>query len=392
MKKKLAILAILVFGGCIEPFEATFVDFESALVIEATINELKQQRIMLTRTYMFEEDGPAPVTNASVSIVDTDGNTYSFGHVQNGIYLSNQPFAAQLGRSYELSVVSEGKNYGSNSVEFSQGTEIEQVTAERITNDDGVDGMAILVNSFDPAGNSKNYRYEYEETYRVIAPKWYPTMLIGDPEPNSGCNVLKVPNNINEQVCYPTDLSNTIILTSTDDLVEDRVSNFMVRFVPRNNYIISHRYSILVRQYIQSNEAYTFFERLDELSSSESLLSQIQPGFLQGNVFSRDDSRERVLGFFDVSSVSEQRIFFNYDDFYHGESLPPYVDPCKESAPVIANMGGCVLRPIIEVRAGVYVGDNGSEDPNEGPYRITTRVCGDCSALGPSEIPDFWME
>ncbi|MEX0313074.1 MAG: DUF4249 domain-containing protein [Allomuricauda sp.] len=392
--KRFLIVFGMVFYGCIEPFETTFVDFESALVIEATItNELKRQKIILTKTYQFEADGPTPETNADVSVTDTSGNTYDFQHTENGIYLSSLAFAAQEGRAYELSVTTpDGKSYGSSSVPFSQGTDIDQISAERITNDDGRDGMAILVNSFDATGNSKNYRYEYEETYRVIAPKWYPTMLIGDPEPNSGCNVIKVANNQNEQVCYPTDYSNTIILTSTDDLVEDRVSNFMVRFISRDNYILSHRYSILIRQYVLSNEAYTFFERLNELSSSESLLSQIQPGFLQGNVFSKNNSGERVLGFFDVSSVSEQRIFFNYDDFYPGEPLPPYVDPCNESAPVIANMGGCVLRPIIEVRAGVYVGDNDSEDPNEGPYRIVTRVCGDCSVLGTAEVPEFWEE
>ncbi|MGX1929971.1 DUF4249 domain-containing protein [Flagellimonas sp. 2504JD4-2] len=394
LKKGFFIIIGVLLYGCIEPFETTFIDFENALVIEATItNELKQQKIELSRTYEFEVDGPTPESNANVSVLDNSGNTYTFQDTGNGIYLSNQAFAAESGVSYELSITTQGgRNYRSDAVEFSHGTGIDQVSAERTTNDDGEDGMAILVNSFDPTGNSQNYRYEYEETYRVIAPEWNLIALIGDPEPDSGCNVVKIPNETNEQICYPTDISNTIILTSTDDLEEDRVSDFLVRFIPRDNYILSHRYSILVRQYVQSNEAFTFYERLNELSSSESLFSQIQPGFLQGNVFSNDNEDERVLGFFDVSSVSEERIFFNYNDFYPGEPLPPYIEPCDPSAPVIANMGGCVLRPILEIGAGVYAGDNDSEDPNEGPYLIVSRVCGDCSVLGTSEVPDFWIE
>ncbi|WP_420322720.1 DUF4249 domain-containing protein [Flagellimonas sp.] len=394
LKKRFFVITTLLFCGCIEPFETTFIDFESALVIEATItNEFKQQQIVLSRTYEFEADGPTAESNANVSISDTSGNTFLFQDTGNGVYLSQQAFAAQQGVAYELSITTQnGRNYGSSSVPFSLGTNIGEVSAERITNDDGVEGMAIRVDSFDPNDNSKNYRYEYEETYKVIAPNWDPTMLIGDPAPDSGCNVIKVNNDLNEQTCFPTDFSNTIILTSTEDLAEDRVSNFLVRFIPRDNYIISHRYSILVRQFVQSNEAFTFFERLNELSSSESLFSQVQPGFLQGNVFSKDSEEERVLGFFDVSTVSEQRIFFNYDDFFPGEPLPPYVEPCNLNAPPLASIGGCIVRPIIEIRAGVYAGDNDDPLIGPGPYIILSRVCGDCSVLGPKEVPDFWIE
>ncbi|WP_222984302.1 DUF4249 domain-containing protein [Flagellimonas meishanensis] len=384
---------LLLVTSCIEPFNATFEDFESALVIEATItNETKQQEIFLTRSYEFDDEGPTPEVNANVSINDSEGNTYVFEDQGNGLYLSTETFAAESGQDYQLSVTTrDGRSYRSDQVQLKTGTGIDQITAERITDDDGQDGMAILVDSFDPSGTSKNYRYEYEETYRVIAPTWWPIKLV--PEAEFGCNMILVANNDLARVCYPTNRSNQIILTSTEDLAEDRVDNFMVRFISSENYIISHRYSILVRQYVQSDEAFNFYSTLLEFSSSESLFSQTQPGFLQGNVFSNDNSEERVLGFFEVSTVSEQRIFFNYDDFYPGEELPPYVDPCGTSAPVIANMGGCVLRPLIESGAGVYAGDSGAQpSDNQGPYLVTRRVCGDCSVLGPPEIPEFWTE
>ncbi|RDY61413.1 DUF4249 domain-containing protein [Flagellimonas nanhaiensis] len=387
----IAFMAVILYG-CIEPFEGTFEDFESVVVIEAVItDETKQQRVFITRTYEFEEDGPSPESNANVTISDDAGNSFDFQDTGDGIYVSTQSFAAQPNRQYQLSVTTQnGRRYLSNMVQLSPSVAIGDVSAERITTDLGEDGLAILVDTSDPTGNAKNFRYEYEETFRIISPTWNPVSLIGDPE--GGCNVLKVPNTTDERVCYRTEKSNRIILASTDDLAENRIENFMVRFVNRNNYIISHRYSILVRQLVQSNEAFTFYETLNELSSSESLFSQIQPGFLEGNVFSESDRDERVLGFFDVSSVSEQRIFFNYEDFYPGEDLPPYVEPCNPSTPVIANMGGCVLRPIIESGAGIYAGDNPSIGPNEGPYLVVSRVCGDCLVLGTTEVPDFWKE
>ncbi|NAY90817.1 DUF4249 family protein [Muricauda sp. JGD-17] len=392
-KIKFSVLSALLIASCIEPFNAVFTDFESALVIEATItNEVKQQEILLSRSFEFDADGPISEPNANVRIVDSGGNTFSFSDQGNGLYLSEESFGAQPGVDYQLLVTtSDGRDYNSDQTPLKTGTGIEQITAERIVNNDGQDGMAILVDSFDPSGNSKNYRYEYEETFRVIAPSWQPVKLV--PETEFGCTMILVRNNDLAQVCYETNNSNQIIQTSTEDLDEDRVENFMVRFISRQNYIISHRYSILVRQFVQSDEAFNFYSTLKELSSSESLFSQTQPGFLQGNVFSSENSEERVLGFFDVSTVSEQRLFFNYDDFYPGEDLPPYIDPCQTSSPVIANEGGCVLRPIIEIGAGVYAGDSGAEPgSNQGPYLIVRRICGDCSVLGPQEIPEFWIE
>ncbi|UII79366.1 DUF4249 domain-containing protein [Flagellimonas sp. CMM7] len=388
----LVVLAGVLLYGCIDPFDAVFVDFESAVVIEATItDEMKQQQIFLSRSYEFEDEGPSAEPNATVSVSDGTGNTFSFEDTGNGVYVSTQAFAAEPGKEYQLSVTTQdGRSYGSEVTEITSSTTLDEIKAERITNDDGVDGMAILADSFDPSGNAKNYRYEYQETYRIIAPTWTPTSLVG--EPGGGCALLKVPNTTDDEVCYTTDFSNRIIITSTEDLAEDRVSNFMVRFISRDNYIISHRYSILVRQFVQSNEAFTFFETLNELSGSESLFSQTQPGFLQGNVFSNDNRDERVLGFFDVSSVSEKRIFFNFDDFYPGEPLPPYIESCRFSSPPIASPAGCVLRPLIESGAGIYAGDNGEPLDGEGPFFVVPRVCGDCNVLGATEIPDFWIE
>ncbi|TMU56703.1 DUF4249 domain-containing protein [Flagellimonas algicola] len=382
----------LILYGCIEPFDGEFVDFQSALVIEATItNELRNQQVILSRTYEFEADGPIAESNATVRLM-ANGNTIAFQDSGDGVYISEEAFAAQAGVEYQLDITTDdGRTYGSRMTQLTATTSLDEVKAERITNDFGEDGMGIFVDSYDSTGSSKNYRYEYIETYRVIAPTWSPISLIGDAA--GGCNVIKVPNTTDEEICYATDFSNEIILTSTEDLEEDRVSNFMVRFISRDNYIISHRYSILVRQYVQSNAAYTFFETLNELSGSESLFSQTQPGFLEGNVFSKETEEETVIGFFDVVSVDEKRLFFNFNDFYPGEPLPPYVENCRPSAPPLVSQGGtCVLRPIIESGLGVYVADNSPPALGEGPFQIAPRICGDCRELGTTELPDFWIE
>ena len=79
-----------------------------------------------------------------------------------------------------------------------------------------------------------------------------------------------------------------------------------------------------MRQYVQSLEAFSYYDLLNQLSATGNALTQIQPGFIASNIFSTANRDEKVLGFFDVSSVTEERIFFNYEDFFPGEDLPPY--------------------------------------------------------------------
>ncbi len=386
----LAVMGFLVWA-CVEPFEPETVTFESALVVEATItDELKTQEIFITRTFAFEDDGPEAENNATVRVQDNLGNTFTFVESEPGIYRSVTDFSAEAGRSYTLSITTNnGRSYSSSTMELPASRQLDSIYAERIINADGEDGIGIFADSFDPSGNSQNYRYSYEETFKIIAPNWNPQMLVGDPE--GSCAMFVVPRELDEEVCYRTDASTNIIQVQTNTFEEARVSRFLVRFLNRNNYIISHRYSILVRQLIQSDASYTFYETLNDFSGSESLFSETQPGFLQGNVSSDQDEEEKVLGYFDVATVDERRIFFNFEDFFEGEPLPPYVNPCNSSAPIIANEAGCVLRPIVESNEVRYLSEN-VPAPNEGPFRIVPRVCGDCTVLGSTEIPEFWVE
>lgn len=381
----------LLFLACVETFEPETITFESAIVIEATItNELKQHEVKLSRSYAFEADGPEAVRNADVAVLDDQGGEYLFEEAAPGTYQSRDSFAAQEGRSYRLRVSADGRTYASTSTALTPPAQIDELYAERYTNDDGIEGVAIRVDASSASGNARNYRYSYEETFKIIAPGWHPNELVGLGD--SGCELEVVFRNENNEVCYRTEASNSIILTDTNAFPTDRVTGFTVRFINRNNYSISHRYSILVRQLVQSAAAYNFFETLESFSGSESLFSETQPGFLEGNVFADGEAADKVLGYFDVASVSEQRLFFNYDDLFPGEPLPPYIIPCDPTAPVIANEGGCVLRPIVEAGLVEYFGSNEPPPFGQGPYLVVPVECGDCTTLGESAIPDFWTE
>ena len=182
----------------------------------------------------------------------------------------------------------------------------------------------------------------------------------------------------------------------TESAIQSGLTRFSVRFLKRDNYIISHRYSILVRQFVQSPEAFAFYKTLNEFSSgSENLFTQIQPGFLNGNVLSEESGDEKVLGFFQVSSVTSERLFFDYVDFFAGEPLPPYVEDCSvESAPTLLPSNGnpfgvSDLVYAINTQGRKFVSPTGDSGA---PYNLVSRACGNCNALGSSLVPEFWEE
>ena len=391
---------ILMVIACTEPYEFKDPVFESALVVEATItDENKQQSVMVSRSFPLDTIIMSGESDAVVQITDDTGAVFGFDHQGGGEYLSRVPFAAAEGRAYTLSITtSDGNSYVSETSSIRAGSLIENVYAVREIADDQIEGVFIYVDSYDPSNSATYYKYEYEETYKIIAPFYIYDLeayvIAPLPFPEVGLR----PRSREEKTCYATELSKNIIQTSTADLNEDRVSRFPVRFISRENFIISHRYSILVKQYVQSREAFTYYATLKSLSSSESLFSQLQTGFLEGNIRSEQNESEKVIGFFEVSSVSQKRIFFDYQDLFPGEELPDYLIDCMITSPPLINIAG--TSPLIDgIEFGLYdYYDNYDTEINPlnfeeyGPYLMVTAGCGDCTEVGSNIVPAFWEE
>ena len=391
----LYICGILFSTSCIEEIGFENESFESALVIYATItNEEKQQEVFLSRTYRFEDGEPTPESNATITITG-NGVIYEFEEVEPGNYVSKTAFKAEPNVEYQLLInSSNGRTYSSSPSQLTQTTQIDALYVERETNDDGVNGMSIYVDSYDPTGNSQFYRYEYEETFKIIAPLWKDIDLFVISE-DPFCLIGETERPEEQRICYRTESSIDINQVSTAGLTEDRLSRHLTRFVQSDDYKISHRYSLLVKQFVQSEAAHIFFKTLLNFSDDGSLFSQVQPGFVAGNIISEDNPKEKVIGFFEISSVSTERIFFNYHDYYPNSNIPPYINECMIFTPARLTEHPAkteVCGPLINiVKARILVYFDHAPHP-DWPYRMVPRVCGDCTVLGRSEPPQFWVE
>jgi len=390
------LLNIVVLYGCVEEIDIVETDqFENYLVVEATLTDQEiSQEISLSRTYSLEDNVVPPESNADVKVTDSNGVEYSFEELSPGQYRSAEIFAAQPNINYTLTIRTQNGNlYESREMLLTSVNPIDELFFERDFNENGQEGVSVFVNNYDPLGQSNFYRFKYEESYKVIAPLWTSLDLID----NLAAGVASyderfefIPRSTDELICYNTNVSNSIIITNTKDLIEDRLNNFRVLFLNRNDFKIAHRYSILLTQFIQSAEAYTFYQFLSEISESENLLSETQPGFLSGNITSLSNTEENVIGFFEVVSADTQRIYFNYEDLFSNELLPPYPIQCG-----IENFYAPLFDQLDEALASrdyKFYLNNDEPEELEGPYFLVPAPCGDCTFYGDSSPPVWWEE
>ena len=416
LKLKYIVIALLlvVVNSCIEEVEATpELDSISAasdiLVVDARLtDELKRHQVELSRIFPLDSDEPVFESGAQIVIVDDLGDRLDFVETSAGIYTSSQVFAAQQNRSYQLEItLTNGEKYTSTTVPMPVSVPIGELEAKRMLNDREEEGVGVFVDNSANGDQPTFFRYEYEETYKIIAPNWDPFRLrvvryapcFPDP-----FVVDIIPWEDERRICYGSNKSQRIIQASSDNLNENTINNFQLHFISRDNYIISHRYSMNVTQFALTSDAYSFYERLDSFSSSDNLFSQVQPGFLEGNITLESNPEKQALGFFEVSSISKKRMYFNYEDLFPGEELPPYPVICG----IMGNPrlwprgyhcasegvcdGNCDSPLIEQILAETVVYAQEKEGDGLSPYYTWPSPCGDCTKLGSNVVPDFWEE
>ena len=383
------LLAALLMHGCIEPYEFEAETYENVLVLEANLtDEFKRHEVLLTRSFMVGEEAPVPQTGANVRITDDSGNEYLFDEIEPGRYESDVEFGAVNNRKYQLHITTREGQYESDAIPLEQSTGIDELYARRTTYN-GKDGVALLADNFNSPDAARYFRYKYEETYKIISRFSYNYDLVYE---NGG--FLEVLKTKEETTCYNTVASNDIILAATTSLQENNIEGFLIRFIESSNPISSRRYSILVKQYALSENAFAYYETLKKLSGSDNVFSQNQPGFITGNVYNINDPEEKVVGMFNVSSVSTKRIFFNYSDFYGPQDSRPYfTNDCDIGTPSISPRERAEdLISLLEMGWIKYLGRSGLVGEDVGPYRVVNANCVDCTLLGTNVVPDFWVE
>ncbi|MEO6284838.1 MAG: DUF4249 domain-containing protein [Dyadobacter sp.] len=298
----LLIVSILVINGCIEPFSPPEVNnVETYLVVDGFLNVGGDSSSIMLRHTQNTNDGKQPVveTGATIWAEAEKGEKYQFTETAMGVYkLPKLSFNTEV--KYRLNIKRKGGGeYQSDYVVVSKTPPIDSLTYKVDTRRNA---MLIYVNAHDQTNSTRFYRWKFEETYEYRAA--YYSGLDRDRE-----NKIVIARKEDVNLCWRTLESKDIKLGSTIKLNADIIQDLPVNIVDIASNKLYFGYSILVKQYALSREAFEYWTDLAKTTQGTGSLFDPQPSQVTGNIKNKANNKELVFGYFSAAVEQKQRIF-----------------------------------------------------------------------------------
>jgi hypothetical protein len=364
--------SVLIFIGCITQFIPQTKESQQMIVVEGLITDQPgKSSIMISQSLPLGGNSSAgPLKGCIVSVSNDMGDVVSFIETDPGSYLPPDSFIGEVGRSYTLHISRpfspDNLHYESLPVEMKPVPAIDSVywAKKTITPESaespGQEGCQIYLDTHDPSGQCRYFRWEYVETWEIV-----------------------IPYTVTNKFCWVSANSSVINIKNTSILGEDRINQYPLNFISNLTDRLQKKYSILVKQYSLTEDEYLYWEKLQLVSQQVGNLYDIIPAYIPNNISCLDNVNEKVLGYFSVSSSSTKRIFIK--DHFAG-LVNQYPDS-KCINDTVYN-GGFI--PSLGTFEWIIINHPGPPSPS---YVVTTREkgCADCTVRGTNIPPDFWV-
>ena len=390
---------------CIDPYIPKLGNYTSILVVDGLItNENRSYTVKLSYTTREKDSISKKISDATVSISDEDGNITNLVSTGNGIYRTDSlSFQGASGKSYQLHIAtSDGEEYLSDTCKMFPVPAIDSLfyaKDQKVIENENVkrDGISIYLNTSKGPEDKYFLRWAFEETWKFIVPNPTRCTYIND------STIFFLPLSEVHETCWKQAGSTEILTGSMLKGVSSAITGQPLTFIcPSLSNRLSVRYSILVKQYSVSQKEYNYWNNLKKMSETQGDIFGSQPFAVPGNVRNINNPEEQVLGYFQVSTATQKRIYINLLDIVPYQ-VTLYHYPCK-----VINMSPSRFpRPSIwaepptfdqiyeeYTRSGfafvmpVYIGVTAKLD-----YIVfTTKECADCELSGTSAKPDFWTD
>ena len=385
MKKTTFLLwTFLMLASCVEEFKVPNTASEkneSELVIQGRILSGERSTFYLSMTSAFGNNNNlnAPIENAEITIVGQNG--YKTGPAEYdrifNHYIINTDKLPQ-NTQYAVKVIWEGETYQSEFQELQASPEIDEITYK-----ENADGISIHVSTHDSEDGRRAYMWTYSEDWEF----------------HSEINMFNMGATIYNQdiyqgtasknpyyYCWGHNDSYNINIYSTENLKENRVAEYKLLDIPIDDIRISYIYSILVKQWSLSDDAYNFF-RIQKLYTEESSgLFTPMPTEISGNVKCVSNPKIKVRGYVLAATITSKRIFIYEKDL----NIPSEYENCRFEFPDPLN-GNWIKRWTENINAGkaIAVIPNAVLDLYSTLYN---KECFDCmqTAGATKKRPDFW--
>ncbi|MFC0519026.1 DUF4249 domain-containing protein [Mucilaginibacter angelicae] len=386
-KKKIwfLLLAGFAFITCKKSYNPKIIsDPNSYLVVEGIISSGNDSTIVkLSKTVKITDDvKTAVVDNCTVSVEDEGGNGIALKPEGNGLYTS-PVLGLDVTKKYRLHIItSDSKEYASDYVEVKKNPPVDSIG---FTIKQG--NLQIYVNTHDVTNNTRYYRWSYEEAWRFHS-KYSSSYIVDQIQKK----VVPRPSSEQNYYCFTGDLSSTIVIGSSAKLTQDVIYQAPVTTISPESEKIELRYSILVKQYALTKEAYQFWENLKKNTEQLGSIFDAQPSQLTGNIHNLKNAAEPVIGYISITNTQTKRVFIDNADLPR-EWVAKYPYDCEADSALFYN-------PISmqdEVRLLIIDG-NGipiqgiTKSGQTAGYTYSTLDCVDCRIRGRVQAPSFWIE
>lgn len=353
------------------------------LVVEGFINSNGPTNITLSRTNKIDSDSLRHERGATISVEGDDNSINYFVDFGTGLYTMEQ-ININTAQKYRLHIrTSDGKEYLSDYVPVKTTPPIDTVSWQY-----GNTGVDISASAHDPSKNTRYYNWSYLETWEYHA-TYVPTLKWDMSHPTVGppqVIVTEIPYNPSKLVCWKNRPANNIFISSTAKLSEDIVSGFHLLTVPKGSQEISVLYSVVVKEYAITEDAYEFFQKMKKNTEETGSVFDAQPSELKGNIHCISNPTEMVLGFVYACSEETKRIFIKNSQVPNwGYQVDCKPDTVPSRGLDINQAFGSGLVPI-EMLA---------RDPSSGvvtQFIASRQQCVDCTVEGSNQKPVFWPQ
>ncbi|HVS95136.1 MAG TPA: DUF4249 domain-containing protein [Puia sp.] len=346
----------------------------SYLVVDGFINTGRSAvtTFNLNRTRALNDSTTigVPELHAQFTILGKHGDVYPLTDAgDSGIY-SSGPLDLDTTQQYSIAITTaDGRKYSSDAVPCKQSPPIDSVFWSQPGD------LTVFAATHDPTGNSRYYRYDYTETWQHNARLIAAWTLVNDQ--------IAVADSTDENwYCWSTANSTSVLITTSVALGQDLVTGFPLVTLPLGDPKAAVEYSILVRQYVITADAYNYWNLIEKTSQNVGTLFDLQPTQLIGNIHCVTNPSEPVIGYLSASSVQQQRIFIA-DSLLAGWVDPVPPPGCRTSG-VPYSFDIFPTYPVSDTSVAPYY--------FSGPTMIVApKSCLDCRYQGGTRIkPSFW--
>ncbi len=367
------ILLMILYSNCVEEFEPSRQGYENLLVVDAFLSGGSEPfEVRLSRSVPIDTNVFLPEQWANIRLESGSGESFDLIETKPGVYHSNTQIQGMIGETYRLHInTADGNQYASDPVVMRETPPIDEVSFDYEERPwAGVEGAQVFVDTHDPENKTHYYKWEWDETWIFYTP--FDSNIIYN-------NGVIVPREENINTCWKNGKSSSIDIFSTNSLVEDEVYKFPLVFVTNETDRLRWKYSINVKQYSLSEASYNYWKELQKSTENLGTLFDPQPSALVGNIHNITDETERVIGYFDASSIEQQRIYITRSDL-PGINIPnPYV-MCTDSIVEYDQIPEMMLFGYMLINYEFMIG-----------YHMSYPSCIDCTLAGTNKKPDFWQ-